>query len=182
MAIRLREIRPEDSEQMRVWRNLPEVSKYMYTSQYISSEEHARWFVEMQNDASAHYWIIEVDGKGVGVANITDMDERNRRCYWGFYLAEEIRGKGVGSYVWYFLLNYVFEELGLNKLCAEVLSWNENALAMYDKYGFRNEGLLREHIIKDGQHFDVVMFGILRNDWVAMKPQIENKLKQKGLL
>ena len=38
--IKLRELTEADKDMMRNWRNLPEVSKYMYTDQYITLEAH----------------------------------------------------------------------------------------------------------------------------------------------
>lgn len=180
--ITLRDVREDDKEHIHTWRNQPEVAKYMYSDHYISREEHERWFAKMQTDVTCRYWIIEYEGVGIGVANIANLDEHNRRCYWGFYLANPIRGKGVGSYVEYFILRYVFEELKLNKLCGEVFAFNEAVLAMHEKFGFRKEGLLRQHIFKGGEPLDVVTIGILHDEWYAIKSQVEERLRGKGLL
>lgn len=179
----LRDVRPEDKQMLLEWRNLPEVAKYMYTDHIITQEEHDRWFETALRDPSRRYWIIVCDGKDVGVAYLHDIDLRNKRCYWGFYIADlTARGKGVGSFVEYSILHYVFDYLKLNKLCGEVLSFNEAVLNMHKNFGFRQEGLLREHVIKDGQPIDVVSVGVLRSEWEFLKPEIENRLRNKGLI
>ena len=92
------------------------------------------------------------------------------------------RGKGVGSFVEYSILNYVFNDLKLNKLCCEVLGFNEKVVKMHNSFGFLEEGLFREHIIKGGKIFDVVRLAVLRKEWEENKLKIENRLKEKGVL
>jgi UDP-4-amino-4,6-dideoxy-N-acetyl-beta-L-altrosamine N-acetyltransferase len=181
--ITLRDIQPEDKDKIRQWRNLPEVSKYMYTDHYITPEEHERWFRWILEDPTCRYWIIVCDGQDVGLVNIYSLDQRNRRCYWAFYVASpDVRGKGVGSFVEYSVLHYVFDELRLNKLCCEVLASNEAVTNMHKGFGFRQEGLFREHVVKSGVPTDIVCLAMLRHEWESLKPDIEGRLRQKGLL
>jgi UDP-4-amino-4,6-dideoxy-N-acetyl-beta-L-altrosamine N-acetyltransferase len=181
--IRMRDVQSEDKEMIRQWRNKPEVAEYMYTDHYITHEEHDRWFERISDDASCRYWIIVCDDIDVGLVNLYDVDEKNQRCYWAFYVADpSARGKGVGSFVEHFVLSYVFEELGLNKLCCEVLGFNEPVVNMHKGFGFQQEGLFRDHIIKGGKPYDVVALAMLRGDWESNKPAIEERLRKKGLI
>jgi UDP-4-amino-4,6-dideoxy-N-acetyl-beta-L-altrosamine N-acetyltransferase len=181
--ITVREVAQEDREKIRTWRNNPKVAKYMYTDHYISSEEHECWFNRMMTDPTMKYWIIVSDAIDVGVIGLYNLDRRNRRAYWAFYLGEEgVRGKGIGSYLEYFILNFSFEELKLNKLCCEVLDINPNVVKMHKSFGFTEEGYFRQHIWKaDGSH-DVHCLAILAEEWATIRNEICNRLKQKGLL
>jgi len=179
----LRDVRPEDKQMLLEWRNLPEVAKYMYTDHVITQEEHDRWFETAMKDPSRRYWIIVCDGKDVGLTNICDLDWHNKRCNWGFYIADpNVRGKGIGIFVEYTIIQYVFGELKLSKLCGDLLSFNEAIISMHEKFGFKREGVLRQHVIKNGVSYDVVCIGLLRDEWEALKPGIENRLRQKGIL
>ncbi len=180
--IKLRTIRPEDKEMIRNWRNLPEVSKYMFTDHHITREEHDAWFQSMINDPHSQYWIVVFNNEDVGLANIYNIDKRNQHCHWGRYIAsQEFRGKGLGTYIEYWVLRYVFETLGLNKLCTEVLSFNDVVLNMHRRFGFRKEGVLREHVFKEGKHFDVVLMAILCREWEERKSAIEDHLRSKNI-
>ena len=111
------------------------------------------------------------------------MTVGNQRCYWAFYVADpSARGKGVGSFVEYWILQHVFDELGLNKLCCEVLASNEAVTNMHKSFGFQQEGLYREHIIKGGQALDVVALAMLRQEWELVKPRVCERLREKGLI
>jgi UDP-4-amino-4,6-dideoxy-N-acetyl-beta-L-altrosamine N-acetyltransferase len=180
-AIQLRDVRPEDRDLLLKWRNLEQVAKYMYTDHQITPEEHADWFAAMASDPRRKYWMVLIDDTPVGVVNLAGIDPRHKRCYWGFYLGDvDVRGRGVGGYVECWIMRYVFETLGFNKLCGEVLAWNEKVIEMHQTFGFRVEGLLRQHVIKGSESVDVVSIGILRSEWEARRAEFDARLRQNG--
>lgn len=179
----LREILPDDRWKIYRWRNSPDVAKYMYTDHQISEEEHNRWFDTILNDRNRKYWVIVHDKEDIGLVNLYDIDQNNKRCFWAFYItSQNVRGKGVGSFVEYHILKYVFEDLEYNKLCCEVLSSNQAVVDMHKSFGFQEEGLFRQHRLKNGQFIDVVSLAMLKSEWDEKKPQIEKKLRSKGVI
>lgn len=180
--VELRDVQSEDKEIIRVWRNLPEVARYMYTDHYITPEEHERWFQDIYKDPSRRYWVIVFQDERVGLVNLYDINHENRRCFWAFYIAgPQARGRGVGRLVEYLILQHVFGGLNFNKLCCEVLSYNEPVIMMHKSFGFKQEGYLRQHVIKSGRPIDVMLLAILRDEWEVERPKIELRLSEKGL-
>ena len=57
-------------------------------------------------------------------------------------------GKGVGRYVEYAVLNYVFDELKFEKLCCEVLSFNRGVIEMHRHFRFCAGGIVSETHLK----------------------------------
>jgi UDP-4-amino-4,6-dideoxy-N-acetyl-beta-L-altrosamine N-acetyltransferase len=151
---------------LREWRNQPEVARYMYTDHEISESEHAAWFGGAMSATDRHYWVIELDGIPVGLANLYDIRPQHRRTYWAFYLADPaVRGRGVGSATERFVLDHVFRVMAFEKLCCEVLSSNPIVAEMHAKFGFSVDGTLRSHIWK-GDHFeDVIAMSVLADEW-----------------
>ncbi len=181
--IALRGLRPDDRDRIRNWRNMPMVARYMYTDREITEDEHRRWFDRVLDDPTCRYWIITCDDADVGLACITGIDRAHSRCSWAFYVADaDLRGRGVGSVVEYSVLSHVFDTLGLEKLCCEVLDLNAPVIEMHKRFGFIEEGRLRRHIRKGATWHDVIMLAMLRDGWVANKPAIEERLAAKGLL
>lgn len=169
-AVSFRGLGLEDIGRILDWRNLPEVAAFMYTDHRISDAEHARWFAAAMSDASKRYWIIELAGVPVGLANLYDLSTTHRRAYWAFYLADDrVRGKGVGSATERFVMRHVFEDLGLDKLCCEVLATNEGVVKMHQRYGFQVDGVLRRHVMKAGARVDVVTMSLLRDEWMGSR-------------
>jgi len=177
MDISLSSLNKEDLELVRNWRNSPEVAKYMYTDNYITQQQQQDWFNKINSDSSKQYWIIKYDNKKVGVASLTDINTLFSSCYWAFYLGDSsIRGAGIGSKVEYNILEYVFEELQLNKLRCEVLAINNKVVQMHEKFGFRREAFYRQHFKKNEAFHDVIGLAILNRDWKFIRPMIKQKI------
>jgi len=158
--INLKELTKDDLELVRQWRNSKEVAVYMYTENYISKDQQIKWFEKINWDNSK-YWVIEYDGKKLGLASINFIDRTLQSCYWAFYLGDtSVRGAGIGAKVEYNVLRFVFDELALNKLRCEVFVTNDKVIKMHEKFGFRREAYYREHCIKNNEKLDVVGLAI----------------------
>ena len=180
MSVALRPIEAADKDQILRWRNAPHVAEYMYTNHEISQDEHDRWFARALTREDARYWIIELGGKGIGLASIYGIDPLHQRCSWAFYLGDQdVLGRGVGAFVEYWVLRYVFEVLQLHKLGCEVIESNLKIWQMHLRFGFVREGLLRQHIRRGDNFLDVVVLSILRAEWDVQKPLIEAKLGRR---
>jgi UDP-4-amino-4,6-dideoxy-N-acetyl-beta-L-altrosamine N-acetyltransferase len=180
MDIKLTKLTANDIELVREWRNSDEVAKYMYKENKISIEQQIKWFASIQNREDCKYWIIEYDGRKLGVANLIDINRTLQSCYWAFYLGDSsIRGAGIGSKVEYNVLSYVFNELKLNKLRCEVFVENDKVIKMHEKFGFRREAYYREHCIKGERKLDVVGLAILQSEWNQLKNEHYEKIYGK---
>ncbi|HEY2750571.1 UDP-4-amino-4,6-dideoxy-N-acetyl-beta-L-altrosamine N-acetyltransferase [Phenylobacterium sp.] len=177
----LRPMGPGDHDRVLVWRNLPEVARWMYSDHAITPEEHARWFTGALADARRRYWIIEADAQPVGLANLYDLATEHGRAAWAYYLADpSTRGQGIGAFVEYWVIEHVFGELGLNKLWCEVLIGNEPVWRLHEGFGFQREALLREHVLKEGALTDVVGLGLLARDWAKARAASRARLAARG--
>jgi UDP-4-amino-4,6-dideoxy-N-acetyl-beta-L-altrosamine N-acetyltransferase len=177
----LRPLEAGDKDRILAWRNSPDVRAYMYTDHVIAPDEHARWFAGIEGDGRRRYWIIEAAGAPVGLANLYDIDERHGRASWAYYLADPgVRGMGLGSFVEYWVLQTVFETMGLLKLWCEVLASNEPVWRLHETFGFRQEARLRDHVLKDGARQDVLGLGILAAEWRERRPAMADRLRARG--
>ncbi len=182
-TVTLRDLTPEDSDLLLTWRNSEAVRSYMYTDHLISAEEHARWIAGIPGDDRRRYWIIEADGKPVGLANLYDIDRRHGRCAWAYYLADpSVRGLGLGSFVEFWMIEHVFGPEGLTKLWCEVLAGNEAVWKLHEKHGFVQEARFRRHIVKDGAGVDVLGLGLLAEDWTERRVEMAARLAEKGFV
>jgi UDP-4-amino-4,6-dideoxy-N-acetyl-beta-L-altrosamine N-acetyltransferase len=179
--VELRPVRPEDRDRLLAWRNAPEVAAFMYSDHQISPEEHDRWFAGVSADPRRAYWIIVVDGAPTGLANLADIDAAQGRCAWAYYLADpSVRGKGVGSFVEYWMLEEVFTRRALRKLWCEVLVSNEAVWKLHGKFGFQQEARFRAHVVKNGVAQDVLGLGLLAEEWAGVRPGMKARLEKLG--
>jgi len=174
MKIIFRKVKESDLEKIRSWRTKPEVSRYMYTDPSITAEEQLQWFRRIDSDSTKKYWIVNVDGQDLGLALLYDIDLRNKRASWAYYIGEEnYRGIGVGKNIELNILSYVFDTLSLNKLCCEVLVENERVVKIHEKFGSKVEGIRRQHVLKGDEYKDIVEMGILKEEWESIKDNFE---------
>ena len=55
LELKFLKLEEEHLEMVRKWRNSPDVSKYMYTDQYISEEDQVNWFNNVKHDPTREY-------------------------------------------------------------------------------------------------------------------------------
>lgn len=80
--------------------------------------------------------------------------------------AAEDRCKGYGSQALQMLLRFCFAELNLYRLTAIVPEYNLAAIALLKKNGFVEEVRRRKALERDGRRWDLLGFGLLKDDWL----------------
>ena len=88
--------------------------------------------------------------------------------YVGIGIGERERwGKGYGTDAMKVILRYAFQELNLRRVSLSTFEYNPRAIRSYEKAGFRHEGRLRKFLLREGQRWDMLIMGILREEWLA---------------
>lgn len=82
-------------------------------------------------------------------------------------------GKGEGAAFLRAMIDHAFTELGAARLWLDASSENPRAQKAYLKAGFTLEGRLRRHWHRPalGRAVDLMLFGLLREEWQAAAPQ-----------
>ena len=177
----LRPVDTSDRDRLLAWRNSPQVAAFMYSDHLITREEHDRWFDSLADNPRRRDWIVLLDGAPVGLTSLVDIDPVQGRGTIARYLAEEsARGRGVGGFAEFKIADHAFGELGLRKLWSEVLANNQAALASHLSSGFRQEALLRAHVVKQGRPVDVIGLGLLAEEWREQRSSTRSRLLAKG--
>lgn len=146
-------------------RNQPGVRRNMYTEHIIEAEEHFAWRDRLRAARDARFFAVVHDGEVVGGVGASSINVVHRRADLGIYLSESCQGRGIGSALERQFLTKAFDEFGIEKLNCEVISFNERALRLYKKCGFRQEGVRRDHVIRDGKKYDAILLGITKGEW-----------------
>jgi hypothetical protein len=174
LGTKFKRIHENDLELIMKWRTLPEVTKYMYTDPNLTLDDQVNWFKKIKKDQKVSYWLIEFNGKKVGVVNFYDIDLKNHRAFWAYYIGDfTTRGKGLGRIIECNIYDYAFYKLGLNKLCCEVLSFNKKVVEIHKHFGSKIEGVFKQHIYKQNKFFDVVRMAILKEEWEVIRKNFQ---------
>ncbi|WP_257821961.1 GNAT family N-acetyltransferase [Salipaludibacillus agaradhaerens] len=170
--IRLRKMVKEDSEVYHTWRNNEQVM--MSTSLVMDhySIEETRDFVTevILNSSSSKSYIIEekADGKPIGVTSLIHMDYKNRHAECVIDIGDtSYWGQGYATEALKLLLSYAFSELNMHRISLRVFSFNDKAIKLYNKLGFRHEGTSRESLFRQSRWFDIIHMGMLQEEYKA---------------
>ena len=90
---------------------------------------------------------------------------RDRRAELGYWLAQPAWGHGFATEAAQAVVDFGFSGLGLARIYAQVLTDNRASLRVLDKLGMVNEGVKRQHVHKARRLHDVVLYGLLRDEW-----------------
>ena len=78
-------------------------------------------------------------------------------------------GKGYGTEAMRLLLRYAFDELNLRRVTLLVFDYNQRAQRSYQKAGFVVEGRQRGMLLREGQRWDWLFMGVLKEDWLRLQ-------------
>ena len=137
----------------------------------FSVDKNKEWYeknlVEEQKNDELFLLIrtLEED-RTIGLIGLDGIRWTHGDAWVGIGLGErEYWGKGYGTDAMRILLRYAFEELNLHRLSLSVFEYNPRAIRSYEKVGFVIEGSARQFLNRDGQRYDMIFMGILREEW-----------------
>ena len=105
------------------------------------------------------------DDAFIGNARLSEINWIHRSCYYGRLISPHHSGKGYGSDALIQLLRYGFYTLGMNRIWSSAWVDNQASLGSNRKIGMTEEGILRQHVYKDGRFHDAVVLAMLREDF-----------------
>jgi RimJ/RimL family protein N-acetyltransferase len=108
----------------------------------------------------------------VGLVRLYDIQWMHGTAILGVSIGPDNWGRGLGTEASALILKYGFDELGLHRIWLDVFGYNERAIHVYRKLGFVEEGTLRQHLQRDGRRWDVILMGLLRDEfrWPENRP------------
>lgn len=100
----------------------------------------------------------------IGIIGIRALDWSNQKCSIGYFLSEEVAGKGIGTKSVVAVVSFCFEMLRLNRIEATTATINKRSIALLEKLGFKREGTLRQHFLVGSHFIDDHAYSLLRSE------------------
>ena len=170
----LRSIRKEDAEAYyeQNFKQLDkEIVRFTGCKESFEKEEVISFVNKSVDDEDRYmFFMISPDGRIVGESVINEINERCKSA--GFRIAifqSTEREKGLGSWMVQKTRDFAFEDLGLHRLELEVYSFNPRAKRVYEKAGFKVEGICRDAILDGEKYADVILMAMLEDEYKAIK-------------
>lgn len=141
---------------------------YTGTTHYPSKEEIESFIEKSSNDSERrHFLICNNENNIIGECVLMDIDDENKSC--GFRIAifnKTNFNKGIGYKATKEVLKYAFRKLNLHRVELEVFDYNPRAKSMYEKCGFKQEGIKRDALFINEEFHNVYIMSILNEEFM----------------
>jgi [ribosomal protein S5]-alanine N-acetyltransferase len=177
--LRLREIVPMDTADIFAIRGDYEVTRYNIGAAYEDATEARELIQSMAQrylEGKEIRWGITLNslhGGGdtvIGMCGFNYWHQVDRRASIGFDIARAYWRRGIMREAVYEILRFGFTEMDLNRVEADASAENEASIRLLTRLGFMQEGRQRQQYYDEGAFHDLMLFGLLREDWDAMNP------------
>jgi RimJ/RimL family protein N-acetyltransferase len=156
----LRPWRPEDARPVYEACQDEEIQRWIPVIPRPYRMEDARAYVSGELGFGPHQYAVTREGRVVGAIGMRVNESRTGHI--GYWCVPEARGRGVTSDALHTLCRHALDELGLERLELITDPDNVGSRRVAEKVGFRQEGVLRSHLLHpDGRRRDSVMFSLL---------------------
>jgi len=166
----LRPLGRADARAMLPWVNNPEVTRTLLIHRPTNLEGEEKFIERLsEDDTMVGLGIVEKAGdRLVGATSLMQIDTRSRHAQFGILIGDSADwGKGFATEATRLIVDYGFDTLNLHRVWLHVTADNAAGIRVYEKVGFRHEGVLRDALFTGGRYVDLVAMGILRGELVG---------------
>lgn len=165
----IRDVRFGDYEYFAQWEVDPEVTRFLSFDEDRSYEDVVNEAIRDKNDPTKMDLAIEnrKTGRPIGRILITRLDRHSDSLdITKLYIGEgDMRGQGCGVEVMKSLLEYFFTFMHMERVSLDYYTGNKRAQNMYEKLGFKSEGIARNATKKNGRYYDLNLMSMLRSEF-----------------
>ncbi len=166
----LRKFRIDDARAMfDNWANDSRVTRFLTWEPHGTVENTEALLEEWCNsyqDAAYYQWAIEYRGKIIGSIAVVTLSNEHQWAEIGYCLGYDYWGKGIMTEAVKAVIDYLFREVGFNRIEIDHAVKNPGSGKVAQKCGLTYEGTKRQEFKSNsGGFLDIAMYGILRKDW-----------------
>ena len=168
----LRKFKITDSENMfNNWGSDPNVTKYLSWQTHNDvkdSEDIINLWISNYEDSSVYNWVIELKetNEVIGNISVVKLENTNKSCEIGYCIGSKYWNKGITTEAFQSIINYLFEEIGINRICAKHDIKNIASGEVMKKCKMTFEGTLREVQFRNNRFCSLTVYSILRSEWM----------------
>ncbi len=173
--IMLREYRREDLPEMRKWVNDDAVTRFL-SHTFLSTQTlpMTESFLDRVLDGRSldyNFVIADRDTENyIGQVDLINLNSLDRCAELGIVIGDsEYQSQGFGTEAIGLVLEFAFLRANLQRVELWVNADNARALRCYEKAGFVWEGCRRQCHFHEGRYIDLMLMGVLREEWLAAR-------------
>lgn len=112
----------------------------------------------------------------VGLAGLQEINYKNGDAVLAIFIDESARLNGIGIRAGALLLDIGFRQLRLTRVSTFVRADNQGSQRLTEGLGFQEEGCVRQGWFANGSHTDILVIGILADEWVKRRETLQGEL------
>lgn len=167
--IYLRALEPDDYKTTIAWRNDDEINSMLGgLKRFVSKAYEAKWMQDtiFQSKDVKLAICLKQNGLHIGNVYMTGIDELNQHCTSHILIGNKAYwGQGYAGEAMRLAIDYMFGQRNIHRIEALVLDTNQASLRMHEKLGYKEEGIKRQSVYKDGAWHDQHILSLLRDDY-----------------
>jgi RimJ/RimL family protein N-acetyltransferase len=151
------------SEEYVRWMNDPDVYRFLETGGDYTMEKLVDYLTGVEANKDILFWAIHLkeNNKHIGNIKIDPVNKRHGLGEYGILMGDSSEwGKGYAAEASITIIRYCFEQLRLRKITLGVVKENTGAVALYEKLGFKTEGVYIKHGLYNGRYHDVLRMAL----------------------
>jgi RimJ/RimL family protein N-acetyltransferase len=170
VRVRLTALTPDDLPTIARWYQSAEFMRLLDARPAAPQTEGAlrQWLDDRQRSSGDYVFAVRPAGAEelLGFIEIDGIMWTHQVGWVSIAIGEPAnQGQGYGTEALWLALQFAFQELNLHRVQLTVFAYNQRAIVVYEKLGFQREGVYREHLWRDGQRYDMYLYGLLRREW-----------------
>ncbi|MFO8021533.1 MAG: GNAT family protein [Perlabentimonas sp.] len=140
---------------------------------YVSEETERKWVeqsIALHEKGEVLRFSIceEKTDKMLGMIGVTNIDNHSKSFATSSMIDPESRGQGIIGKGRELVFRYMFDEMGMERVCARVLIDNMQNRKSLKKFGYVEEGVMRQAAFKNGVYKDLVIYSMLKEEFYEL--------------
>lgn len=166
----LRKITLDDKENVFDYFSDDEVTRYFGIENFTKLEE-AENIINAFNEGfekkQAIRWGITLKDTNelIGSIGFHNISKNNSRVEVGYEITRKEWNKGYATEALRAVIEYLFNEIGFNRIGATIRPENVASQQLVKKLGFQEEGTLQDYQLTRGSYHDLIMFSLLKRNY-----------------
>ncbi len=148
------------------WLNDPEVTATLKLNLGVTRRQEEQFFDDIESERRTEFvWaILDETDRHIGFIGLEAVNWRNRWANGGLFIGNRAAwGRGYATDAVRVRTRFAFGELGLHRI--EGHTMNPSMKRVYEKCGYKHEGVARSKFYRDGRWHDADLYAILDADW-----------------
>ncbi len=153
----------------RIWQFLA----IKFEEQYIRKYFFEDGLLNREKGTHFPFTVFDKAGSIIGTTRFTEIepDHKKLEIGWTWY-KRDVWGTGINEECKYLMMSYAFEKLGAIRVQLKTNDKNYRSQQAILRVGCKFEGILRNHIIREGFIRKAAIFSLVKEEWPRVKENL----------